>query len=192
PKPLVFLESDTGGMPGAILDGPLTQINGIARFDAGSGMVQFDCVSCPRLSKGTTYWIVVAPGDPNQQVSWLGSIDDTASENLAVNQSGSPTGRWSLKECVARAAFTVEADTAQTFHNQHLWQVAAGQYVKDTFDTFRIGKQLTGLSDLGITFEMLNDGKSFPSVQICGDGFGGFCASQPNVLFNAVIPPFPR
>src|SRR5262249_13035281 len=57
PKPLVFLESDTGGMPGAILDGPLTQINGIARFDAGSGMVQFDCVSCPRLSKGTTYWI---------------------------------------------------------------------------------------------------------------------------------------
>src|SRR2546423_904287 len=58
PHPNIYLMSDSGGVPGTVLDGPLTQLWGIAKFSDGGDIVEFDCVTCPTLSPNTTYWIV--------------------------------------------------------------------------------------------------------------------------------------
>src|SRR5262249_22932343 len=57
----VYLESDAGGLPGSIIEGPLTRCQGISNFNDGLGgnFVEFDCTSCTTvLNAGTMYWIV--------------------------------------------------------------------------------------------------------------------------------------
>ncbi|HET8578542.1 MAG TPA: PEP-CTERM sorting domain-containing protein, partial [Methylomirabilota bacterium] len=61
----------------------------------------------------------------------------------------------------------------------------------ENFDAIGIGTQLSSLPGLGISFGLLNDGVSFPSVQTNASGFGGVNHSAPNVLFNAIIPQLP-
>jgi hypothetical protein len=64
----VTLNADSGGIPGAVLDGPLTQSNGIGLFPGN--FVEFDCVTCPSLKAGTTYWIVAADTNAANQFTW--------------------------------------------------------------------------------------------------------------------------
>jgi len=108
----VYLESDAGGVPGSIIEGPLTRCQGIANFnDNGGNIVEFDCTSCnSTLNAGTTYWIVAMEATPTVQLTWnevRGITDD--SSPFAFNQTGNATGDWiSIPTGYSRAAYTVE------------------------------------------------------------------------------------
>ena len=111
PTASVYLESDAGGLPGSILDGPLTQLSGISSFNSGSNLVEFDCVSCPTLNAGTNYWIVAAETDPTFELTWdFSHSSDISSGNFAFNQSGSVTSGWLIADGIVRGAFEVDGN----------------------------------------------------------------------------------
>jgi hypothetical protein len=91
----VYLESDAGGQPGSVIDGPLTQGYWVQDFQdgKGGGMVQFNCVTCPSLSAGTQYWVVAAQSQATVQDTW-DFADTDASSPFAFNQVGSINGPW--------------------------------------------------------------------------------------------------
>ncbi|HET8579048.1 MAG TPA: hypothetical protein VFO18_18265, partial [Methylomirabilota bacterium] len=62
---------------------------------------------------------------------------------------------------------------AASFSSEAAWQAAAGAFSLENFDAIGIGTQLSSLPGLGISFGLLNDGVSFPSVQTNASGFGG-------------------
>lgn len=85
----VFIETNTSGMPGSILD-TLTQQG---TFNANAAVVSFTCSTCSVLTAGTTYWIVGQQSDASAQTVWLWSPTDTAS--WFFNSTDSATGPWS-------------------------------------------------------------------------------------------------
>ena len=106
----VYLESDAGGQPGSILDGPLTPENGISKFPGN--FVAFDCVTCPTLNAGTPYWIVGTVTDPTLELTWglVRGITDISS-GFAFNQVGSATGPWTVVPVgYSRAAYSAEGN----------------------------------------------------------------------------------
>jgi hypothetical protein len=89
----VFIESNSGGAPGAILDA-LTQAGTIPVYPT-TAVVNFDCVvTCSTLNAGTTYWIVGQATDPLNETGWLWSFGDTGTWNY--NQLNSETGPWTI------------------------------------------------------------------------------------------------
>ena len=108
----VYLESDAGGIPGTILDGPLAQQNGIRDFQNGFGgnVVQFNCVTCPVLNAGTQYWIVAAQFRAPVEDTWDFSLGDFSSP-FAFNQSGAILGGWlSVGSGYTRMAWQVDGN----------------------------------------------------------------------------------
>jgi hypothetical protein len=110
----VYLESDAGGVPGAILEGPLTRCQGISNFNDGLGgnFVEFDCVSCTTvLQAGTPYWIVATQTNASVQLTWdeVRGITDFSSP-FAFNQTGNPSGDWTAVPVgYPRSAYTVDS-----------------------------------------------------------------------------------
>lgn len=94
-KVTVYLESDAGGAPGSIIDGPLTQGYWVQQFEngKGGGMVQFNCVTCPSLSSGSSYWVVAQQTQAPVEDTWDFATNDFSSP-FAFNQIGSATGPW--------------------------------------------------------------------------------------------------
>ncbi len=87
----VFIESDSGGAPGGLLDA-LTQSGSIPVYPT-TAVVNFDCVvACSTLDAGTTYWIVAQQTDPLNQAGWLWSFNDTGTGFF--NDLNSETGPW--------------------------------------------------------------------------------------------------
>lgn len=104
-----FLETDSGGMPGSIID-TLNLAGTIGNFPPGS-VVTYDSSASPLLASGASYWLVLVETDPGTQVEWnLNSSGDlSASANFAFNESGDPTGPWSVAPPgFARTAFQVD------------------------------------------------------------------------------------
>jgi len=94
-KIYVYLASDSGGVPGTILDGPLTQQYWAQQFTngRGGGIIQFNCVTCPSLTAGTPYWIIANQSAPQIEDTW-DEADSDFSSPFAFNQVGSITGSW--------------------------------------------------------------------------------------------------
>jgi hypothetical protein len=110
----VYLESDAGGVPGSILEGPLARCQGISNFNDGLGgnFVEFDCVSCTTaLQAGTMYWIVAQQTNANVELTWdiIRSLTDLTSP-FAFNQTGNASGDWiSVPTGYQRSAYTVDS-----------------------------------------------------------------------------------
>jgi hypothetical protein len=108
----VYLASDAGGVPGSIIDGPLTQVFHIQDFDdgRGGGIVQFNCVACPSLTSGQTYWVVANQTKSGVEDTWDFALSDTSSP-FAFNQVGSINGPWtSIASGYQRSAFQADGN----------------------------------------------------------------------------------
>ena len=102
----VYLETDSGGVPGAIID-TLTQNGAIG----SPGVVTWECAQCPSLSAGTQYWLVAQEG--NGETAWNYSNSDQTP--FAFDTSGTPTGPWSTftpPPTRPRSAFEIDGDAA--------------------------------------------------------------------------------
>jgi hypothetical protein len=111
----VYLMSDSGGVPGSIIEGPLTRCQGIANFNNGRGgnMIEFDCVTCTStLASGTQYWIVAQQTTADVQLTWDETRAQTDLESPFVfNQVGSLTGSWLVVSGgFSRAAYEVDGN----------------------------------------------------------------------------------
>jgi hypothetical protein len=88
----VFIESNSGGMPGTILD-TLTQTGSIPTYPT-TAVLNFACSgTCSTLDAGTTYWIVGQESTPTDLAYWLYSFGDTGT--WYYNYANSATGPWS-------------------------------------------------------------------------------------------------
>jgi hypothetical protein len=108
----VYLATDAGGVPGTIIDGPLTQEYFAQQFTngRGGGIIQFDCVACPSLSAGTPYWIIANQTQPTIEDTW-DFADTDLSSPFAFNQVGSITGSWtSIPSGYSRPAWQVDGN----------------------------------------------------------------------------------
>ena len=94
-KIFVYLATDAGGVPGTIIDGPLTQQYWAQQFTngRGGGIIQFNCVTCPSLTAGTPYWIIANQSAATIEDTW-DEADTDVSSPFAFNQVGSITGSW--------------------------------------------------------------------------------------------------
>jgi hypothetical protein len=87
----VFIESNSGGTPGTILD-TLTQSGSIPTYPT-TAVVNFSCSgSCTTLTSGTTYWIVGQESNAAELAYWLWSFNDSG--NWYFNQTNGATGPW--------------------------------------------------------------------------------------------------
>jgi len=108
----VYLATDAGGVPGTIIDGPLTQEYFAQQFTngRGGGIIQFDCVACPSLSAGTQYCIIGKQAQPTIEDTW-DFADSDFSSPFAFNQVGSITGSWiSIASGYTRPAWQVDGN----------------------------------------------------------------------------------
>lgn len=87
----VFIESNSGGTPGAILD-TLTQVGSYSAYPTTS-VVNFTCSgACSTLNAGTTYWIVAQQTNTANTSYWMYSFNDTGT--WYYNEVNSATGPW--------------------------------------------------------------------------------------------------
>jgi hypothetical protein len=87
----LFVESDAGGVPGAIL-ATLTQVGVIPPFNSMS-LTMFTSNVALALAPGTTYWLVAQEPDAGTEQTWDFAYLD-AVNGIAFNQLGSATGPW--------------------------------------------------------------------------------------------------
>jgi hypothetical protein len=89
----LYVESDTGGQPGAIV-ATLTQVGTIPSYFTGSGLIDFTCNAGCFLTAGTPYWLVAQEPTFNSNQVWdFNPTDPTVTS--ALNESDSATGPWS-------------------------------------------------------------------------------------------------
>ena len=123
----VYLESDSGGVPGLVVT-QLIQQGSIAAFTSagGGGLVTYTCAACPSLVAGTQYWVVAFESDPNTMIEWnWNSTDEVGTgSNFAYNNSGGLSGPWSQDTGDARGAF--EVDAVAVPEPGALWLLASG------------------------------------------------------------------
>jgi hypothetical protein len=107
----IYLMSDAGGVPGSILDGPLTQQYAIRPFEngKGGGISQFNCVTCPALSSGTLYWIAALQDQARVEDTWDFSLSDFSSP-FAFNQTGTLSGWYAVSSGYARSAYQADGN----------------------------------------------------------------------------------
>jgi hypothetical protein len=87
----LFVESDAGGVPGAILT-TLTQVGAIPPFGTNS-LTRFTSGASYMLTEGVEYWLVTGEIDPGTEQLWNFAFNDETN-NDAFNQAGSSTGPW--------------------------------------------------------------------------------------------------
>jgi hypothetical protein len=83
-----YVESDSGGQPGSILD-TLTTTETIGSF---SSILTYTCLSCSELTSGTTYFLVAVSPPGNGFSDWFISNSDFGA--LYGNDIGSTSGPW--------------------------------------------------------------------------------------------------
>lgn len=86
----VYLESDSGGQPGAILD-TLTTTQSLGT----PAILTYTCSSCTQLVGGTEYFIVAqqtSTGSLGIPAAWVFSNSDSGT--VFSNSTNSPTGPW--------------------------------------------------------------------------------------------------
>jgi len=100
----VYIETNSGGTPGTILD-TLTQSGSYSAYPT-TGVVNFTCSgSCTTLDAGTTYWIVGQQTDPANLAYWMYSDSDTGT--WYYNYLNSATGPWTAADSNNISAFDV-------------------------------------------------------------------------------------
>lgn len=106
----VFIESNVGGAPGAILD-TLSQVGSYSAYPTTT-VVNFSCTgSCSTLNAGTTYWLVAQQSNPANQAIWLYSFGDTGT--WYYNELNSATGPWTTATTGSNfSAFDVTGTTS--------------------------------------------------------------------------------
>ncbi|HVO81098.1 MAG TPA: hypothetical protein VMT28_10225 [Terriglobales bacterium] len=106
-----YLMSDAGGVPGSILDGPLTQQYRVQPFEngRGGGIVQFNCVTCPTLNGGSSYWIAALQDQARVEDTWDFSFSDFSSP-FAFNQTGTLTGWYAVPSGYIRSAYQADGN----------------------------------------------------------------------------------
>jgi len=91
---LVSLETDSGGVPGAILES-IDVVGAMSSFDSPS-LVTATSVLHSALVAGTPYWLVVSAPVSDTSAAWFanstGAIGGPGT--FAFNQAGSLTGPW--------------------------------------------------------------------------------------------------
>lgn len=89
----VFIESNSGGTPGSILD-TLTQ-SGTDPIYPTTAVVNFTCSgSCTTLDAGTMYWLVAQQTDATNDAGWMFSFGDSGT--WYYNSMDSATGPWTV------------------------------------------------------------------------------------------------
>ena len=86
----LYVESNAGGVPGAILT-TLTQVGVLPPFGT-NGLTMFTSGGFT-LTSGTMYWLVAQETDPGTYQAWNWAFNDT-DNNVAFNTLGSATGPW--------------------------------------------------------------------------------------------------
>lgn len=106
----VYIESDSGGMPGTILD-TLTQVGSYSTYPTTT-VVNFACSGiCSTLDAGTTYWIVGVQTVAADSTYWLNSFNDAAGWDY--DETDSDTGPWTVATAAGNdSAFDVTGNAA--------------------------------------------------------------------------------
>lgn len=101
----LFLESSSGGFPGAILS-TLTQQGNLPIYPT-TAVVNFTCSgSCATLDAGTTYWLVAQESDTANTASWMqNTTGDSAT--WYFNDVNSTSGSWMQASNDTLGAFDV-------------------------------------------------------------------------------------
>jgi hypothetical protein len=103
----VFLESDSGGVPGAIID-TLFQTQPIPP-SSSPAQIEFTCASCPELQAGVQYWLVAEEPSSFTVILWnWTSPKDVSNNNFVFNETGSSTGPWTFDNGAVRSAFEID------------------------------------------------------------------------------------
>jgi hypothetical protein len=109
----IFLETDAGGLPGAILE--QIDVTGLAPANAGS-VITANSFLHPPLVAGASYWLVAVALTPDTCAGWNeNSTGDTPTgTNSAFNNVASPTGPWTFQitsPTLRRIAFQIDGGT---------------------------------------------------------------------------------
>jgi hypothetical protein len=104
----ILLETDAGGLPGAIIE--TINVN-IGPFPPGSVVTAMSVLN-PLLTSGTNYWLVAYAPGPNTAAEWNFSFSDVPTlNNFASNQIPSPTGPWNFASGPVRSAFQINGNS---------------------------------------------------------------------------------
>ncbi len=126
----VYIESNSGGQPGTILD-TLTQSGSYSSYPTTT-LVDFTCSGpCTTLNAGTTYWIVGLQTDAANATYWLYNGGDTGT--WFFNETNSATGPWTT------------ATAGNTFGNFDVTGIAATPAVPEPASVALLGSGLLGI-----------------------------------------------
>lgn len=112
----VYLESDSGGLPGAVLES--MSLTGLTAFmypgTGGGSVLGADSTTHPQLLAGDQYWVVVQAGASDTVAEWneVDNGDRTTGTNQALNYHDSATGPWTASNQCCRSVFEVDAATS--------------------------------------------------------------------------------
>ena len=106
----VYIESNSGGVPGSII----AQLTQVGTISGAGGLVTFTCsgLACG-LGPGS-YWLVAVEPDPNTQQGWFLSYGDQLG-TVAYNEAGSPTGPWSTADGIPLNGFQLDTPEPATW-----------------------------------------------------------------------------
>jgi PEP-CTERM motif len=97
----VYIESDSGGMPGAILD-TLTTAGSLG---GSPSILTYTCSTCSQLVAGTEYFVVAQETVSGDSAGW--NTSNSASGTFYFDTNGSSTGPWSSESGSNFDAFEV-------------------------------------------------------------------------------------
>ena len=105
----IYLESDSAGVPGTILEGPIS-VTGLA--SSPGSVITANSTVFPFLLAGNAYWLVVTAPTANTCATWYSTTSDT-STNLSSNTDDSPAPPWTAVATGSqRPAFEIDGDPA--------------------------------------------------------------------------------
>jgi hypothetical protein len=105
----VFIESSSGGAPGAVLD-TLSQVGKVKLFSPS--LVDFTCSTCSVLEAGTMYFLV-AQESGGSLAEWQLALGDKGT--IYDNSKGKSTGPWTKDPNSAFGAFEVNGTAYGTY-----------------------------------------------------------------------------